>query len=193
MIYINTNAEIITDQVDYRLLPEHESRKAVAEMVIEARAEVTAIALDAGLDYKPESSYRAWQGSRLAAHYYGALVAFTEPAERPTAIKMADAIHALIARLTALEIASAKGNSLNWVDSPADVAKLAGKRVAEVADTDVTSYAEIPADMPLATAVEEYIDDYQFDEEDKTPEELEVSLREEIRSKLHESFAPEAQ
>jgi hypothetical protein len=99
VIYINTNAEIIADQVDAHLLPEPTARMAVAEMYLEECRDVVA--------YETEGSFRAWRGGAMNLRYHlGDLVAWDAATEGKDATTIFSALEALITRLTEVEIRS---------------------------------------------------------------------------------------
>jgi hypothetical protein len=102
MIYINTNAEIIADQVDAHLLPEPAAQQAVAEMYLEEYAEAIG-----PVAYETESTFREWRGGSMSGRQHlGELVAWDDAAERELATKIFAALEALITRLTEVEIGS---------------------------------------------------------------------------------------
>jgi hypothetical protein len=73
---------------------------------------------------------------------------------------------------------------------------LQGQRVIRISDSVMTYYAVLPADMTDEDAVEDFVTTYDFNcdhDEEKTREEMESELRDDVCAKVFDSFDPDAE
>jgi hypothetical protein len=139
MIYINTNAEIIADQVDAHLLPEPAARAAVAEMYLEGYTEAIG-----PVACETVGSFREWRGGSMSLRQrLGDLTAWDDVTEREAATKICAALETLIARLTQAEIRSrAEANKYivdGWITIKMSAEQAARWNAGEMSDDEVSA------------------------------------------------------